>query len=205
MLDKRQREVCYETLSRVLGPAAGIQECVGTYKAHMSKQTEVYYEDFLPDLTSDSASRGLAHAQDQSLAPSDSSAQPQDSELWSALSAILDIPASSGDWTVPSAVLNSDALALDDVLASPILREREPRQAKTVSFVADTTFLSGPSSGFLSPPILPFFDSNSSSLAGALGDPNSVRVPDSEARRKSKEWTRPRMGRARAYSAGGGM
>ncbi|KZT08609.1 uncharacterized protein LAESUDRAFT_44997 [Laetiporus sulphureus 93-53] len=46
-LSQAEREAIYDSLSSVLGPACGIQESVGTYKAFMMKQTELYYERLL--------------------------------------------------------------------------------------------------------------------------------------------------------------
>lgn len=39
----------YDILDRVLGPASGIQQSVGTYKAYMEEQSRVYFERLLPE------------------------------------------------------------------------------------------------------------------------------------------------------------
>ncbi|OBZ79389.1 hypothetical protein A0H81_01261 [Grifola frondosa] len=50
-LSQFERETYYRTLSDVLGPACGIQESVGTYKAFMLQQMQIYYERLLPSST----------------------------------------------------------------------------------------------------------------------------------------------------------
>ncbi|CCM03761.1 uncharacterized protein FIBRA_05907 [Fibroporia radiculosa] len=51
VLSGAERRAIYDSLSHVLGPACGIQESVGTYKAFMSHQTQLYYERLLPEPT----------------------------------------------------------------------------------------------------------------------------------------------------------
>lgn len=50
-LEQSEREAYYQCLSDALGPACGIQESVGTYKAYMTKQTQAYYQRLLGDRT----------------------------------------------------------------------------------------------------------------------------------------------------------
>ncbi|KAI0639889.1 hypothetical protein C8Q77DRAFT_93307 [Trametes polyzona] len=223
--DQAQRETCYNTLSRVLGPADGFQECVGTYKAHMDRQLGIYYQDFLPECTLPLDANSVASAGDFSdLAPRpepeleglrqdgsiDSIMSTDPTQLWDALNAALGWTSSpwafEGSSVVDTAepvdltVSAFDCLALDDILASAVL---EPERPKAITFSSDSELLSHSISGAMPPPNLPFFGNSSSSLAGALGDAPVTYVHD--MRRKTKDWTRPRMGRARAYSAGGGM
>ena len=47
VLPQHQREAYYRSLSDVLPPARGIEECVGTYKEYMSRQGQKYYERLL--------------------------------------------------------------------------------------------------------------------------------------------------------------
>ncbi|CDO73142.1 hypothetical protein BN946_scf185007.g197 [Trametes cinnabarina] len=231
MSNSQQREACYNVLSRVLGPANGVQECVGTYMAHMSRQREIYYGDFLPDAASarsvDKLGLPVSPASGQ-VTPSVSQDVMQDTlslqqqVLQEALNAVFNLSAFSMDSQlagaadtpqstnesspVGSAGVNS--LVLDDLLASPVLRDSETPQGKTVTFAPEDKVWFRPRlSGYLSPPVIPSFDSSSSSLAGALGECSATlaHMSDHAVRRKSKEWVRPRMGRARAYSGGGGM
>ncbi|KAI0375487.1 hypothetical protein BV20DRAFT_960657 [Pilatotrama ljubarskyi] len=221
-LGQREREKCYDTLSRVLGPADGIQECVGTYKAYMARQLEIYYEDFLPgtpapvsevsygtnSLLSPMGQSQATHVASQQGSVSSQAPQEDDGpHLWDALTAILDFPScSSASQVLPgcaSMTVDSTSVgavgfeSLGGTLANPAPPERE--RPRTVTFAAAKGM--PPSSGFNPRPYLPFFDSSSSSLAGALGETALVQ----DAPRKAKEWVRPQMGRARAYSAGGGM
>ncbi|CAL1694298.1 unnamed protein product [Somion occarium] len=48
-LPKIQREACYQYLSEAVGPAHGVQESVGTYRAYMTQQVSTYYDRILPD------------------------------------------------------------------------------------------------------------------------------------------------------------
>ncbi len=43
-LTSQERQAHYAWLDEIIGPASGIQECVGTYKAFMERQREVYYD-----------------------------------------------------------------------------------------------------------------------------------------------------------------
>ena len=43
-LTSQERQAHYSWLDEIIGPASGIQECVGTYKAFMEHQQEVYYD-----------------------------------------------------------------------------------------------------------------------------------------------------------------
>ncbi|KAH9858284.1 hypothetical protein C2E23DRAFT_174740 [Lenzites betulinus] len=223
LLDPTKRETCYDTLSRVLGPAEGVQECVGTYKAHMARQLEIYYEEFLP--VGGFASGSLrGHLGNLATKPLRSQATPssrslQDiqhtsvsddsTHLWDALGTILGWTEAPQDSSLPqdaanrmgvSDVSSYDCLAVDDILTTSALESERPR---VVTFAPHP----GGSLSMLDPATTPsFFCSSSSSLAGALGDISSSSAPpDSDVRRKSKEWARPRMGRPRAYSSGGGM
>ncbi|KIP11732.1 hypothetical protein PHLGIDRAFT_114309 [Phlebiopsis gigantea 11061_1 CR5-6] len=47
VLPQHQREAYYRSLSDVLPPARGIEECVGTYKEYMSRQGQKYYDRLL--------------------------------------------------------------------------------------------------------------------------------------------------------------
>ncbi|OJT08462.1 hypothetical protein TRAPUB_645 [Trametes pubescens] len=219
LLDRTKREACYDTLSRVLGPAAGVQECVGTYKAHMARQLEIYYEEFLPcDSTplSDSSigTAGVAttlQSQTSTLGSHSSVSSSGDStHFWGALSTILDeasypqvAPSCSvpeaANWRDNFATSSFDCLALEDILTIP------EEQTDLVAFAPYSKMLPPPAQ-LVSLSALPFFGNSSSSLAGALGEVSPAFVQhEQDARRRSKEWVRPRMGRARAYSAGGGM
>ncbi|KAI9444947.1 hypothetical protein H4582DRAFT_866482 [Lactarius indigo] len=44
LLTSQERQAHYAWLDGIIGPASGIQECVGTYKAFMEHQREVYYD-----------------------------------------------------------------------------------------------------------------------------------------------------------------
>lgn len=46
-LSSQEREAIYQSLSSSLGPACGMQECVGTYKKHMQDRSRLYYECLL--------------------------------------------------------------------------------------------------------------------------------------------------------------
>ncbi|KAH9050506.1 hypothetical protein EDB84DRAFT_1449277 [Lactarius hengduanensis] len=43
-LTSQERQAHYAWLDGIIGPASGIQECVGSYKAFMEHQREVYYD-----------------------------------------------------------------------------------------------------------------------------------------------------------------
>jgi hypothetical protein len=43
-LTSQERQAHYAWLDGIIGPASGIQECVGTYKAFMERQRELYYD-----------------------------------------------------------------------------------------------------------------------------------------------------------------
>ncbi|KAF8272989.1 hypothetical protein EI94DRAFT_1717166 [Lactarius quietus] len=43
-LTSQERQAHYAWLDGIIGPASGIQECVGTYKAFMEHRREVYYD-----------------------------------------------------------------------------------------------------------------------------------------------------------------
>ncbi|EED80221.1 predicted protein [Postia placenta Mad-698-R] len=47
-LSEAERQAVYNGLSHALGPASGIQESVGTYKAFMMEQRQLYYERLIP-------------------------------------------------------------------------------------------------------------------------------------------------------------
>lgn len=226
LLDQTKREACYDTLSRVLGPAAGVQECVGSYKAHMARQLEIYYEEFLPcnsiplsESSIGNASLGTPLQSQTSTLGLQLETYPsvptlgESTHLWGALSTICDwasyppvAPSSSVPvaeiWADNFATSSLDCLALEDILTIPVLEQEPPNQ---VTFASYSKMLPPPTQVVsLSAP--PFFGSSSSSLAGALGEvSSSFAQHEQDPRRKSKEWVRPRMGRARAYSAGGGM
>jgi hypothetical protein len=44
LLTSQERQAHYAWLDGIIGPASGIQECVGTYKAFMEHQRDVYYD-----------------------------------------------------------------------------------------------------------------------------------------------------------------
>ncbi|OSD06169.1 hypothetical protein PYCCODRAFT_1464831 [Trametes coccinea BRFM310] len=230
ILNPQQRESYYNVLSRVLGPAEGVQECVGTYMAHMARQREIYYGDFLSgslnsSLGGSDGTLGLAiqplHIQAMpSVLDADPSLQEEELVLLEALDAIFNLPTFSaapedhGDTIAchspddQPALVSLGCLGVDNLLTSPVVVAQEIPQTKTVTFAAENkTVLASRSSGYLSPLVLPAFASSSSSLAGALGDCSAAlaRMSEQAARRKSKDWVRPQMGRARAYSGGGGM
>lgn len=46
-LTSQERKAHYEWLNRIIGPASGIQESMGTYKAFMEHQREAYYDRVL--------------------------------------------------------------------------------------------------------------------------------------------------------------
>ncbi|KAI0652350.1 hypothetical protein C8Q79DRAFT_1005557 [Trametes meyenii] len=208
-LNQAQRENYYDTLSRVLGPIDGVQECVGTYKAHMARQLEIYYEDFLPRHTAPAfddfwATSGPITQQEQPTAVSSELATVADlmstdfesTGLWDALSIALELPscvsavATSGSGDASNFNSGSSrSLGLDDILASSA-QERDDLHIKTATFAAEHKLSQQPSFGYLTPPIRPFFDSSSSSLAGALGEVSTshIHAPDLDTRRKSKEW-----------------
>ena len=88
-----------------------------------------------------------------------------------------------------------------------VMETGSPPQPKTgtVSFAPDNYFHPSPTFSF-SHPIGVIFNSSSSSLAGALDELPYLSVDaEQETRRRSKDWVRPRMGRARTYSGGGGI
>ncbi|KAI6136279.1 hypothetical protein F5141DRAFT_20425 [Pisolithus sp. B1] len=47
-LSSAERQAIYEALADSLGPACGIQECVGTYRRHMQDRSRLYYESAHP-------------------------------------------------------------------------------------------------------------------------------------------------------------
>lgn len=48
LLSGSERQALYDSLSGILGPPNGFEESVGTYKAYMQHQTQIYYESLLP-------------------------------------------------------------------------------------------------------------------------------------------------------------
>lgn len=48
LLSGSERQALYDSLSGILGPPNGIEESVGTYKAYMQRQNQIYYENLLP-------------------------------------------------------------------------------------------------------------------------------------------------------------
>ena len=235
-LDQSQRLSYYDTLSRVLGPAAGVQECIGTYGAYMTQQTQIYYEQLLPgDLAANSTSvPAPPHLQDISNdSPLDFHPQSTWTDYgnlsdssWDSLSLAISCGDSSSyalDNGFAVAISEQEScLDLKDILASPVLRDhtlpdrsilQQPSRAtpvqKTVTFAPTNRALLNFSALLLSAGSGTIAKQSSSSLAGALEEvvPPSPRTAkaEQEARRRSREWSRPRMGRPRAYSAGGGM
>ena len=51
LLSGSERQALYDSLSGILGPPNGIEESVGTYKAYMQRQNQIYYESLLPSPT----------------------------------------------------------------------------------------------------------------------------------------------------------
>ncbi|KAI0718905.1 hypothetical protein C8T65DRAFT_68318 [Cerioporus squamosus] len=234
-LDQTQRLSYYDTLSRVLGPATGVQENIGTYGAYMAKQAEIYYEQLLPgDPTVASVAISVAlPSQDVGISPSEHQSQFTGTTYDTFSEFSLD----SMDMTTSfysdstSCLLDDDfaislsqqgsSIDLKDILASPVLRDdtlpdrpsfQPPSKAnvqKTVTFAPTNRALLNFSALLLSAGSGAVANYSSSSLAGALEEviPPSPRTAkaEQEARRRSREWSRPRMGRPRAYSAGGGM
>lgn len=231
ILGRAQRESYYNTLDRILGPADGIQEGVGSYKSHLERQMAIYYGRLLPShdysldrdlrtaptietcspqLTSPTNSSTNAFQAPELQYPSDEPAYdvsvscelpvdltacpPDDCNTW-----MPEVLAAMVAGALPDLC---SALPVDNPVSVPI--NRLP-QAKTVSYALDDQYYL--SSSFLfSQPIGPVFNSSSSSLAGALDELPCLPVEaEQESRRKSKGWARPRMGRARAYSSGGGI
>lgn len=235
VLDKAQRQTCYDTLSRILGPAEGIQESVGSYGAYMARQRDIFYEDLFGELAPSSGSievfshavasaRGVA-LEDAALSDSDTetSCHIFREDLLDLARVVLSAEnegsreldngylSSALDSTYESAI----SLELDDILASQTLQEELPAQPpfretsmamKSVSFAPVNRAVLNYSSLHFSVGKNSVVKQTSSSLAGALGDTPSISTnKDQGALRKSREWIRPRMGRPRAYSAGGGM
>lgn len=231
ILTQTQRESYYDTLDRILGPANGIQEGVGSYKAHMERQMGIYYERFLPSqgisldcdlkatstigtcspqLTSPAAS-GSTFLQEAELQyPSDESVCDTSVSCELPTDLISCSPEGCNTWPpdVLAAMLSCvfpDLCNTRPVGDQAIIENDPCPQPKAVSFALDNQY--HPSSTFsFSYPVGPVFNSSSSSLAGALdGLPYPSLGAEQESRRKSKDWARPRMGRARAYSGGGGI
>ncbi|TBU50023.1 hypothetical protein BD309DRAFT_946225 [Dichomitus squalens] len=231
VLDRKQREAYYNTLSRILGPADGIQEEVGSYKAHMERQMAIYYERILPCYSSSTECYQPGTATNVDTCPqltdsgggftSDSDLSQKSGNLVSdsasrEISSELSVCNTEdyGTWRPEDlATLISDAFpdfcefpSSETVQDQPSIQPsiQQPRP-KAVSFALNNysdIFLPTCSFSQFTGPI---FNSSSSSLAGALDEfPLSFGVVQ-EAKRRSKDWVRPRMGRARAYSGGGGI
>lgn len=62
VLFQHQREAYYRTISDVLPPARGIEECVGTYKEYMSRQGQKYYDRLLYGSSSNSTRHNSAYS-----------------------------------------------------------------------------------------------------------------------------------------------
>ena len=92
VLPQHQREACYRSLSEVLPPARGIEECVGTYKAFMSQQGLKHYERFVYGYSSASRHQTIAYTPVAS-----SLVSPSVPSL-----AILGSPSLAGQATAPS-------------------------------------------------------------------------------------------------------
>ncbi|KZT72950.1 hypothetical protein DAEQUDRAFT_554717 [Daedalea quercina L-15889] len=75
LLSGSERQALYDSLSGILGPPNGIEESVGTYKAYMQRQSQIYYESLLPSPNSSSiagyhtsvASSSVLHASQAGL------------------------------------------------------------------------------------------------------------------------------------------
>ncbi|RDX51946.1 hypothetical protein OH76DRAFT_230911 [Lentinus brumalis] len=235
-LDRTQRLSYYDTLSRVLGPANGLQECIGTYGAYMAKQAEIYYERLLPgDLAVTSAPISVAlPLHDVEISPSGHQSQFTGTTYDTFSDSSFDsMGLATSSYSDSSFCLLDDGFAtslpeqglcleLKDILASPVLRDdtlpdrpnsqQAPKSnpvQKTVTFASTNRALLNFSALLLSAGSGAVVNYSSSSLAGALEEvvppsPRSAKA-EQDARRRSREWSRPRMGRPRAYSAGGGM
>ena len=200
-----QRMAYYEMLARAIGPAEGFQECVGTYRSYMAEQTKIYYERILPPCRPNSKtypaspssylSHTLPTGNRRSSRPAGHSHSSYDTHT-----AVL------GSWDRNSLNRDRDAiLELSDILVSPVLASAQPARPRTVSFATHASQRYFFSSMFVPQPAS-VFDPSSSSLAGALGDLPPPAATEHDGRRtKGREWNRPQMGRARAYSAGGGI
>lgn len=239
-LSKIERQTYYDTLSRILGPADGIQEWVGSYSAYMDRQREIYYEQLLschlapvnppsPSLASahdihatqpEAPISGITSVDDsisQSPGEYDYSYTCCPDPLLDLATAVLSRDECSTDLHSSTSIpVGSDtSLELIDILASPAKQEptfmqlawqRRIPASKTISFAPINRALLNYSALFLSAGKGSVSCQSSSSLAGALGEDSCLlSTMEVEPTRRSKEWTRPRMGRARAYSAGGGM
>ncbi|KAI0756523.1 hypothetical protein C8Q80DRAFT_1264570 [Daedaleopsis nitida] len=238
VLDEAQRQTCYDTLSRILGPAEGIQECVGSYGAYMTRQRDIFYEDILGELADASPSSVSVEEVFSQAVTTTEEITHEDSALSSSCArtghhilqdelldlarvvlSVEDESSSELDTSCSSSTLDltyeSDlCLELDDILASPTLQEEPSTQlrlqenvpaTKSVSFAPVNRALLNYSSLHFSLGKNSVVNQTSSSLAGALGDIPMSTNKDQGTLRKAREWIRPRMGRARAYSAGGGM
>ncbi|KAM5536007.1 hypothetical protein V8D89_010265 [Ganoderma adspersum] len=232
ILNQIQRESYYNTLDRILGPADGIQEGVGSYKAHMERQIGIYYgrllpshsfspdcdpnatstiETFSPQLTSPAVNDCTTFLHGPELEyPSDESVCDVSASCDVSTDLTAYSPEDCNTWTpeVLAAMVSCvfPGLSSSSPVDDQTIMEIDPRpQPKTVSFAPDNQF--HPSSTFsFSQPIGLIFNSSSSSLAGALDElPYLCVETEQETRRKSKDWARPRIGRARAYSGGGGI
>ncbi|RPD82139.1 hypothetical protein L226DRAFT_564747 [Lentinus tigrinus ALCF2SS1-7] len=239
-LDQSQRLTYYGTLSRVLGPAAGVQECIGTYGAYMAKQTEIYYEQLLPGdfaavTVPTSTTYPLEDLGNNSPSPAELHSQFPTTIYDSLSDSSLDFVNLATSYGDSSSCQRDDSfthtlsqqescLQLEDILASPVMHDRThtlpdrtplqlPSRAhpdhKTVTFAPTNRALLNFSALLLSAGSGTVAAHSSSSLAGALEEivPPSPRTAklEQETRRRSREWSRSRMGRPRAYSAGGGM
>lgn len=48
IMSQEERIAFYDFIDNVIGPPSGVQESVGTYKAHMAEQSRLYFERILP-------------------------------------------------------------------------------------------------------------------------------------------------------------
>lgn len=129
-LPQHQREAYYRTLAAALPPAHGIEECVGSYKAHMSRQGAERLLHALPSPPSTSTSTGTITQFVRSAGPSPS----EDYTRWLAHAARL--PTTPGTtpelanyaWEPPRRREPSAACCMDlaELLESPVLRARQP-------------------------------------------------------------------------------
>ena len=204
-LDQSQRMSYYDTLSRVLGPADGVQERVGSYSAYMAKQTEIYYERVLspPGSASDVCSTPYDALYRPRSAVTGAPSRPIGLGFISCQTSSFYVD--SPYWSEgPVKNPQGASLELSDILISPVMAPVQLPRKRTVSFATPALETFGIPSTLATQSPASFYQS-SSSLAGALGETQPPVSSDHETRRRNKEWSRPRMGRARAYSAGGGM
>jgi hypothetical protein len=71
-MSQEERIAFYDFIDSVLGPASGVQESVGTYKAYMAEQSRLYFERILPG-----SHDHMRKVQAQTYVRSQTTSQPQ--------------------------------------------------------------------------------------------------------------------------------